>query len=81
MIILQGAEDAVVPQNQADHVVSALKKKGVAHAYLLFEGEGHGFRKAENIVAALEGEYSFFAQIFGFQPADQIPEVEISERI
>lgn len=79
MIILQGTDDAVVPQNQADHVVSALEKNGLPHAYLLFAGEGHGFRKAENIVAALEGEYSFFAQIFGFEPADQIPEVEIFE--
>ena len=77
MIILQGADDAVVPQNQADHVVSALKRNGIPHAYLLFEGEGHGFRKAENIVSALEGEYSFFAQIFGFEPAGEIQEVEI----
>ncbi len=77
MIILQGTDDAVVPQNQADHIVSALKKKNIPHSYLLFNGEGHGFRKAENIVAALEAEYSFFAQIFGFEPADEIQEVEI----
>ena len=77
MIILQGTDDAVVPQNQADHIVSALKEKNIPYSYLLFDGEGHGFRKAENIVAALEAEYSFFSQIFGFEPADEIQEVEI----
>jgi len=77
MIILQGTDDAVVPQNQADHIVSALKEGEIPHSYLLFSGEGHGFRKAENIVAALEAEYSFFAQIFGFDPSDQIQQIEI----
>ena len=77
MLILQGTEDAVVPQNQAELIVSALAQKKIPHSYLLFEGEGHGFRKAENIVAALEGEYSFFAQIFGFEPADEIPKILI----
>ena len=77
MIILQGTDDAVVPRNQADHIVSALKEGGIPHSYLLFSGEGHGFRKAENIVAALEAEYSFFAQIFGFDPSDQIQQIEI----
>jgi dipeptidyl aminopeptidase/acylaminoacyl peptidase len=49
----------------------------VPHAYLLFEGEGHGFRKAESIVAALEAELSFYAQILGFVPADGIPKLAI----
>jgi len=77
MIILQGTDDAVVPQNQADHIVSALKEKNIPYSYLLFDGEGHGFRKAENIVAALEAEYSFFSQIFGFRTADDINKVSI----
>ena len=77
MIVLQGADDEVVPPNQAEMMVAALAAKGLAHAYVLFEGEGHGFRKAENIVRALEAEYSFFAQIFGFDPADDIPPVDI----
>ena len=72
MIILQGLDDAVVPPNQAEMMVAALEAKGVPHAYLAFEGEGHGFRRAETIVAALEAEYSFFAQVFGFEPADDI---------
>ena len=77
MIILQGSEDAVVPPNQAELVVSALQEKNIRHSYLLFDGEGHGFRNAENIVAALEAEYSFFAQIFGFEPSEPIPRVVI----
>ncbi|MEE2682976.1 MAG: prolyl oligopeptidase family serine peptidase [Actinomycetota bacterium] len=77
MIILQGSEDAVVPPNQAELVVSALQEKKIRHSYLLFDGEGHGFRNAENIVAALEAEYSFFAQIFGFEPSEPIPRVVI----
>ena len=77
MIILQGSEDAVVPPNQAELVVDSLKENGIRHSYLLFEGEGHGFRKAENIIAALEAEYSFFSQIFDFQPPDTIVKVSI----
>ncbi|HJM98866.1 MAG TPA: prolyl oligopeptidase family serine peptidase, partial [Acidimicrobiales bacterium] len=77
MIILQGSEDAVVPPNQAELVVAALKENRIKHAYLLFEGEGHGFRDAQNIVAALEAEYSFFAQIFGFEPPDPIERILI----
>jgi dipeptidyl aminopeptidase/acylaminoacyl peptidase len=77
MIILQGSEDRVVPPNQAEMMVDALAAKGVPHAYVLFEGEGHGFRDGANIVRALEAEYSFFAQTFGFTPADDIAQVPI----
>lgn len=77
MIVLQGLDDAVVPPNQAELMVSTLEAKGIPHAYVSFEGEGHGFRKAANIVTALEAEYSFFAQIFGFEPADDLPTIEI----
>ena len=48
-------------------MVAALRVKGVPHAYLLFAGEQHGFRKAENIRAALDGELSFYAQVLGFE--------------
>ncbi len=77
MIVLQGADDKVVLPNQAEMMVDALADKGITHAYLLFEGEGHGFRQGANIVAALESEFSFFAQIFGFEPADGIPAVQL----
>ncbi len=77
MIILQGSEDEVVPPNQAELMVAALDAKGLPHAYVIFEGEQHGFRKAENIIRALEAELSFYAQVFGFAPADDIEPVEV----
>ena len=79
MIVLQGTEDRVVPQSQSEQVVAALADAGVPHAYILFEGEGHGFRRGPNIVAALEAELSFLGQVLGFTPAGDIPRVELRE--
>jgi len=78
MIILQGGEDKVVPPNQAEMMVDALNAKGLPHAYVFFESEGHGFRQADNIVTALESELSFFGQILGFAPAGDLPAVNIA---
>ena len=78
MIVLQGDEDEIVPPAQAEMIVEALKAKGVPVAYLLFEGEQHGFRSADNIVAALEAELAFFGRILGFTPADRLPDLEIT---
>jgi dipeptidyl aminopeptidase/acylaminoacyl peptidase len=77
MLVLQGADDRVVPPSQAELIVGALRERAVPHAYLLYEGEGHGFRKAENIVGSLEAELSFYAQVLGFEPAGGIPKIEI----
>ncbi|MGB3768646.1 MAG: prolyl oligopeptidase family serine peptidase [Phormidesmis sp.] len=77
IIFLQGTEDKIVPPNQAEAMVNALKEKGIPVAYLLFEGEQHGFRKGENIKRSLDAELSFYAQIFGFELADEIEPVEI----
>ncbi len=77
MIVLQGLDDLVVPPNQAEMLVAALDAKGIPHAYVAFAGEGHGFRKAENIIAALEAELSFYGQMSGFTPADPIEPVPI----
>ena len=72
LIVLQGLEDEVVPPNQAEMIVAALREKGVPVAYLPFEGEQHGFRRAENIRRALEAELSFYAQVLGFAlPAEE----------
>ena len=79
MIVLQGTEDRVVPQNQSEELVDALAGAGVPHAYVLFEGEGHGFRRGPNIVAALEAELSFLGQVLGFEPAGDIAPVEVRE--
>lgn len=78
MLVLQGTDDRIVPPSQAELIVSALQERGIPHAYLLYEGEGHGFRKAENIVGSLEAELSFYAQVLGFEPAGGIPRLEIA---
>jgi len=70
VLLLQGLEDPVVPPNQAELFLAALQGKGVPHAYLPFEGEAHGFRRAETVAAALEAELSFYGQVFGFTPPD-----------
>ena len=67
LLLLQGAEDAVVPPAQSEAIRDALASRGVPHAYVLYEGEGHGFRRAETIVHALETELAFLGQVFGFE--------------
>ncbi len=65
MLILQGAEDAVVPPNQAETMAAAVAAKGLDVELIVFDGEGHGFRKAETIQRALEAELAFYARTFG----------------
>jgi len=77
VIFLQGLDDKVVPPNQAEAMVEALKAKGIPVAYLAFEGEGHGFRKAENVERALAAELAFYGRVFQFEPADKLPPLEI----
>lgn len=76
LIVFQGMEDEIVPPNQAEMMIAALAAKGVPHAYVAFESEQHGFRKAENIVRSLEAELWFYGRVFGFAPADDIAPVE-----
>jgi dipeptidyl aminopeptidase/acylaminoacyl peptidase len=66
VLMLQGLEDRICPPVQADQFIAGLAGSGIPHAYLTFEGEQHGFRKAENIQAALAAELSFYGQVFGF---------------
>ena len=66
IILMQGLEDEVVPPNQAEVMVEALRNKGLPVAYLAFEGEQHGFRKPENVVRSLEAEMYFYSRILGF---------------
>jgi dipeptidyl aminopeptidase/acylaminoacyl peptidase len=72
LLVLQGLEDEVVPPNQSELIVDALRGNGVPVAYLAFEGEQHGFRKAETIIRATEAELSFYGQVFGFEPAGDV---------
>jgi dipeptidyl aminopeptidase/acylaminoacyl peptidase len=67
----------VVPPAQAEEMVAALRAKDLPVAYLAFEGEQHGFRKAENIVRSLESELAFYGRVFGFTPDGQLPPVEL----
>jgi dipeptidyl aminopeptidase/acylaminoacyl peptidase len=77
VIFFQGLEDKVVPPNQAEMMVEVLREKGVPVAYVAFEGEQHGFRRAENIKRALDGELYFYSRVFGFELAEQVEPVEI----
>ena len=79
MLILQGLDDKVVPPDQAEQMVAALADRNIPHAYIAFEGEGHGFRAAENMVTAMESELAFYAWAFGFVPAGDIPPIAISQ--
>jgi dipeptidyl aminopeptidase/acylaminoacyl peptidase len=78
VIFFQGDEDKIVPPNQAELMVEALKAKGIPVAYVLFEGEQHGFRKAENIKRSLDTELYFYSRVFGFELADPVEPVEIA---
>jgi dipeptidyl aminopeptidase/acylaminoacyl peptidase len=77
VLLLQGLDDKVVPPSQAEVMVDALRRNGVPFAYIAFEGEGHGFRKAENIKRSYEACLTFFAHVFGFEPADELEPLEI----
>jgi dienelactone hydrolase len=77
VIFFQGDEDKIVPPNQAERMVEGLRNKGMPVAYVLYEGEQHGFRKAENIKRTLDGEFYFYSQVFGFAMADEVEPIAI----
>ncbi|CAD5991512.1 prolyl oligopeptidase family serine peptidase [Agreia sp. COWG] len=70
VLLLQGLDDKIVPPSQAERFRDALVAKGLKHAYLAYEGESHGFRKASTIISATEAELSFYGQVMGFTPVD-----------
>ncbi len=78
LLLLQGLDDEVVPPRQAEMMVEVLERKGVPHAYLAFEGEGHGFRRQENVRRSLEATLSFVGQVFGFRAADELEPVALT---
>jgi len=80
IILFQGLEDKVVPPNQAEKMVEALKEKGLPVAYVAFEGEQHGFRSAKNIKRVLDAELYFYSKIFSFLPAEPLDPVHIFNR-
>jgi dipeptidyl aminopeptidase/acylaminoacyl peptidase len=77
VIFFQGLEDKIVPPNQAEMMVDALRAKGVPVAYVPFEDEQHGLRRAASIKRALDSELYFYSKIFGFELAEAVEPVEI----
>ncbi len=81
LITFQGLEDRVVPPAQSEMIYEAVKAKGTPTAYVPFEGEQHGFRKAENNITALESELYFYGKVLGFTPHGDLPAVEIDNLV
>ncbi len=77
-VLLQGLDDPICPPVQCERFLEAIKGRGIPHAYLSFEGEGHGFRRSDTMIRALEAELSLYAQVFGFEAAD-VPELPLAE--
>ena len=77
LILFQGLEDRIVPPDQAEKMFDAVQAKGIPTAYLAFEGEQHGFRRAENIKRTLDGELYFYSRVFGFDAAGPLEPVDI----
>ncbi|HEY3682238.1 MAG TPA: prolyl oligopeptidase family serine peptidase [Streptosporangiaceae bacterium] len=77
VLLLQGLDDPIVPPAQSERFAMALADRKIPYAYIAFEGESHGFRRAETKIAALEAELSFYGQTLGFAPPD-IPKIELS---
>jgi dipeptidyl aminopeptidase/acylaminoacyl peptidase len=77
VIFFQGLDDTVVPPNQAEAMVAALRAKKLPVAYVSFAGEQHGFRRAANIERAIEAELYFYSRVFGFALADRVEPVPI----
>jgi dipeptidyl aminopeptidase/acylaminoacyl peptidase len=77
VILFQGLEDKVVPPEQAEVISAGLAENGIEHAHITYEGEDHGFKRAENITHSLESELAFYGMVLGFSPDDELPEVPL----
>jgi len=77
MIFFQGLDDKVVPPQQSESMVEALRARRLPVAYLTLEGEGHGFRKADSVVRTLEAELVFYLRVFGIPVPSDLPPLEI----
>ncbi|MFF2012146.1 prolyl oligopeptidase family serine peptidase [Streptomyces sp. NPDC058195] len=77
-LLLQGLDDPICPPVQCERFLAALDGRGIPHAYLTFEGEGHGFRRADTMIRALEAELSLYGQVFGAERAD-VPPLELKK--
>lgn len=80
VIFFQGAEDRIVPPNQAQSMVAALNRQGIPVAYLEFPGEGHGFREGTNIAKTIGAEYAFFCRVFDIPVNEDLPDISIENQ-
>ncbi|MFK4068202.1 prolyl oligopeptidase family serine peptidase [Streptomyces sp. NPDC029674] len=78
-LLLQGLDDVVCPPAQSERFLARMEGRGVPHAYIAFEGEGHGFRRADTMVRALEAELSLYAQVFRIDLAGRVPTLELAK--
>ncbi|MDG4864018.1 prolyl oligopeptidase family serine peptidase, partial [Streptomyces sp. T-3] len=77
-LLLQGLDDVVCPPAQCERFLARMEGRRVPHAYIAFEGEGHGFRRADTMIRVLESELSLYAQVFGIRPPG-IPTLELAK--
>ncbi|MET7362325.1 LpqB family beta-propeller domain-containing protein [Streptomyces sp. NPDC005562] len=78
-LLLQGLDDVVCPPAQSERFLARIEGRGIPHAYIAFEGEGHGFRRADTMVRALEAELSLYAQVFRLDLARRVPTLELAK--
>jgi dipeptidyl aminopeptidase/acylaminoacyl peptidase len=77
LLLHQGLDDKVVPPSQTESIVAALRRRGIPHVYLAYEGEGHGFRRADSLRRMLQANIAFMGHVFAFEPADELPPLAI----
>ncbi|KOV55599.1 acyl-peptide hydrolase [Streptomyces sp. AS58] len=77
-LLLQGLDDVICPPAQCERFLARMEGRRVPHAYIAFEGEGHGFRRADTMIRALEAELSLYTQVFGLDRAD-VPTLELAK--
>ncbi|WP_409468462.1 S9 family peptidase [Streptomyces sp. HC307] len=77
-LLLQGLDDVICPPAQSERFLARMEGGRVPHAYIAFEGEGHGFRRADTMIRALEAELSLYAQVFGLNPRG-VPTLELAK--
>ena len=77
LAMFQGDKDKITPKNQSELILESLRARDVPVMYVLFEDEGHGFRRADTNLACLKAELAFYARVFGFEPADRLPPIPL----
>jgi dipeptidyl aminopeptidase/acylaminoacyl peptidase len=77
-LLLQGLDDPICPPVQAERFLARMAGRGIPHAYIAFDGEGHGFRRADTMARSLEAELSLYTQAFGIDRAD-VPRLELGK--